>query len=128
MARTIEEWVAKHDDQAIPARVRLRVFEKFKGVCQLSDVKFYPGDKWEIDHIKELWDGGEHRESNLQPVLVKAHRKKSTAGKTAKARADRLRKSHIGVPKPKTAFTRNKYRKKMDGSVVLKEAEGFSDE
>lgn len=120
MARTVDEWIGKTDDTAIPARVRLRVFEKFDGICQLSKVKIYPGDKWEIDHIKELWDGGEHRESNLQPVLVKAHRKKSAAGKTAKAKADRLRKSHIGVPKPQTAFSRSPFKRKMDGTVIYK--------
>lgn len=123
MVRTISEWIAKHDDQTIPPRVRLRVFEKYNGICQLSQTKIYPGTPWEADHKIELWDGGEHRESNLQPVLKAPHKRKSALGKTTKAKSDRLRAAHIGIPKPKSALSKGKWKRKLDGTVVLREEE-----
>ncbi|WP_311043440.1 HNH endonuclease [Rhizobium lentis] len=75
--RTVEEWIGKTDHEKVPPRVRLRVFEKFGGICQLSSRKIMPGDEWDIDHIKAIWRGGGHRESNLHPALREKHREKS---------------------------------------------------
>jgi len=48
--RATEEWIGKHDNAAIPPRVRLRVFGKFGGVCQLSGRKILAGEAWDLDH------------------------------------------------------------------------------
>lgn len=95
--RSVEEWIGKNDDAAIPPRVRLRVFEKFGGVCQLSGRKIMAGESWQVDHIKALWRGGEHRETNLQPVLADSHREKSSQEQSEQAKADRIRKKHLGL-------------------------------
>lgn len=34
MTRALPEWIGKTPDTAIPARVRVRVFERFGGICQ----------------------------------------------------------------------------------------------
>lgn len=100
--RSVDEWIAKHDDQAIPPRVRLRVFEQYGGVCQLSQRKIMAGDAWDLDHVKALWRGGEHRESNLHPVLKQPHREKSAEEQSIQAKCDRIRKKHLGIfPKSK---------------------------
>ncbi len=115
--RSVPEWIGSTPDTAIPPRVRLRVFETFGGVCQLSDRKIFPGDKWQLDHIVALSVGGEHRESNLQPVLDIPHKAKTRADVAAKAKADRLRKKHIGAmpQKPKS-----KWKRKVNGQTVLR--------
>ncbi|MCY1741199.1 HNH endonuclease signature motif containing protein [Ensifer sp. SL37] len=95
--RSVDEWVAKHDDQAIPPRVRLRVFEKFGGICQISGRKIMAGEAWDLDHVKALWRGGEHREANLQPVLKQPHREKSAEEQSIQAKCDRIRKKHLGL-------------------------------
>lgn len=102
MPRTVPEWIGATDDAKIPARVRLRVFERFDGVCQITGRKIRPGDEWDCDHVLALINGGEHRESNLQPALKDAHREKTAEDVKQKARDARVRKKHLGLHQPKT--------------------------
>lgn len=95
--RTVELWQGATPDAAIPARVRLRVFERHGGVCALTGRKIMPGDAWDLDHRVPLILGGRHAEDNLQPVLKEAHREKTKADVGAKAKADRIRKKHLGI-------------------------------
>lgn len=114
MTRSVEEWIGKTDDAAIPPRVKLRIFERYKGVCYLSGIKIQPGDKWEVEHIIALCNGGEHRESNMAPALCAPHKAKTKADLRAKAKNERIRKRNAGIKKPRT-ITR---WRRFDGSVV----------
>jgi 5-methylcytosine-specific restriction endonuclease McrA len=114
MPRAVEEWVATHDDQAVPPRVRLRIFDRDGGFCRLTGRKIMAGDQWDLDHIIALSNGGQHRESNLAPVLRSAHREKTKQDVKIKAKIARVRKRHLGIKKPRT-ITR---WRKFDGSVV----------
>jgi len=58
MARTTDKWVGKTDDSVAPPRVRLRIFDAFGGVCQLTGRKIFPGDDWDLDHKTALINGG----------------------------------------------------------------------
>lgn len=98
MSRSVPEWVATHDDQAIPDRVKARVFLRYDGKCALTGIKLMRGDT-DFDHIKSLRNGGEHRESNLQPVYRPAHREKTAAENSAGAKADRIFLRHHGLAK-----------------------------
>lgn len=99
MPRSVPEWIGKTDDSQPPPRVRLRVFERWDGKCHITGIKIRAGDLWECDHIKRLKDGGENRESNLAPALKWAHSQKTAAENAAQAKADRLRKKHLGIYK-----------------------------
>lgn len=126
MARSVPEWIGKTPDSAIPPRVRLRVFERFGGVCQISGRKIHPGDEWDCDHDTALINGGEHRESNLRPVLRTEHRKKTVEDVSLKAKANRVRKKHLGLHKssnPLPGSRGSKFKKKIGGGVVLRESE-----
>lgn len=100
MSRSVDAWVGKSDDARIPARVRLRVFERHNGVCFLSGRKITASDKWELDHLLALCNGGTHSEENLVPVLRDAHKIKTKADVKQKAKNDRIRKRHLGIRKP----------------------------
>lgn len=98
--RSVKEWVGKTADSKPPQTVRLRVFDRAGGKCHLSGAKIQPGDKWDLDHIIRLEDGGENRESNLAPALKAPHIEK-TAEETRRGRkADRQRAKHIGAKPP----------------------------
>jgi 5-methylcytosine-specific restriction protein A len=98
--RAVPEWSSDNPDAAIPARVRLRVFEAHGGKCALSGRKIMPGDVWQVDHRIPLALGGRHAESNLQPVLSSAHKVKTADDVRAKAKADRIRAKHLGLNPP----------------------------
>lgn len=95
--RTVEEWIGKTDDTAVPPRVRLRIFERDLGVCHLSGRKIRPGEQWELEHKTALCNGGEHRESNLAPALAQPHKDKTKEDRALKAKNDRVRKRHLGI-------------------------------
>lgn len=100
--RSVPEWTGKTPDTKVPDIVRDRVFLRAGGRCYLSGRKIMPGDKWELEHVKPLSMGGEHRERNLRPALVAAHREKTKAEAADRAKADRIRRKHLGTwPKSK---------------------------
>lgn len=95
--RSVPEWIGRTADAHVPANIRDRVFQRAKGRCHISGRRIMPGERWELEHIKPLSMGGEHRESNLAPALAIEHRAKSAAETTARAKADRLRRKHNGT-------------------------------
>lgn len=97
MTRSLENWIAKHDDEDIPARVKVRVFKRYEGVCPKCTRKMEPG-KWQCDHIVALVNGGKHEEANLQPLCTSpCHSQKTKEDVAEKSRVYRKRAKHIGV-------------------------------
>src|SRR5262245_25554191 len=95
--RAIDEWIGKTPDSRVPPRVRRRVFDAYGGRCYLTGRAILPGDIWELEHIKSLRNGGENRESNLAPALVEPHKLKTKRERHDGAKADRVRKKHLGL-------------------------------
>lgn len=121
--RSVPEWVGKTDDDPIPPRVRLRVFDRFDGFCHLSGRKIRAGEPWDCDHRIALANGGEHRESNLVPVLKEPHRLKTKEDVAEKSRVAKRRKSFLGIKKPSRfpGAKTSRWKKKMDGTVVRRD-------
>ncbi len=112
--RKVPEWIGKTHESSIPERVRLRVFDRFGGTCHRSGRKIRAGERWQCDHVIALINGGEHRESNLAPILVQPHKDKTSQDIKEKALVARKRKHHLGL---KRARYKMGYRK-FDGRVV----------
>ena len=101
--RSVPEWRGKTPDTKVPDRIRDRVFARAKGICHLSGAKIQAGQRWDVEHIRPLALGGEHRETNMAPALVEPHREKTAEEKTAISKADRIRRKANGTwPKSKT--------------------------
>lgn len=77
-----------------------------------------------MEHVWAIALGGENRESNMAPALVEPHKTKTAQDRKTKARNDRIRKRHLGIRKPsKMAGSRDsKWKRKMNGQVVLRDA------
>lgn len=120
MSRSTPEWIGATDDSAIPARVRLRVFERHEGRCHISGRKIMPGDLWDLDHVIALcnWTGEGHgnRESNLAPALRDKHREKTAADVAEKSRVYRKRAKAIGAARKERKTSR--FVRKLDGTTV----------
>ena len=106
VGRSVEEWLGKTPDSKPPPRVALRVFDRHHGRCYLTGRKIMPGDKWEVEHIKSLRNGGENRESNMAPALVDPHKIKTAIERDEGAKSDRIRKKHLGLHKSKHPMRR----------------------
>ena len=110
MSRLTDEWIGKTDDTPIPARVRLRVFERHGGVCHISGRKIAAGEPWDCDHVVALINGGENRESNLAPALREKHREKTAEDVAIKSKTYRQRAKHLGIwPKSKTKWPKQSF-------------------
>lgn len=100
MTRSVPEWVATHDDQAIPPRVKLRLFERAGGRCAHCSRKIGPADKWQADHVIALVNGGKHSEANLQVLCPFCHTSKTAEDVAFKAKAAKIRARHLGIRPP----------------------------
>ncbi|MBD9510045.1 HNH endonuclease [Ensifer sp. ENS10] len=117
--RSVPEWIAKHDDQKVPDRVRQRVFDREGGICHLTGEKIDPvRDEWDLDHKVALILGGEHRETNLFPAKKEPHRRKTAVEMKVKSKIARTRKKHLGIAKPKSSLSHPRFKRCMDGTVV----------
>lgn len=119
--RAVKEWIGKTDDARVPDRVRLRVFTARDGICHISGRKIEAGERWELEHIVAICNGGLHRESNLAPALVEPHKAKTAADRAEKKIIDRKRKKHLGIRKtqarPLPGTKASGIRKRMNGNV-----------
>lgn len=115
--RAVDEWVAAHPDQAIPQRVKLRIWERCGGRCHLTGRKILPGDAYDFEHRIALCNGGSHREFNIVLALRDKHREKTAEDVAIKSKIARIRARHLGLTTPSRGWNRH-LRKKLNGEVV----------
>jgi 5-methylcytosine-specific restriction endonuclease McrA len=122
MSRSVPEWIGRDDDQRIPDYVKDRVANKAELYCQQCQRQVSGKLRAEFDHETPLILGGKNRESNIQLLCHECHRAKTKLDVKLKAKVSRVRKRHLGIKKPsKFACSRDsKFKKKIDGSVVLR--------
>jgi 5-methylcytosine-specific restriction enzyme A len=115
MPRAVKEWCGKTDDSPAPPRVRLRIFQREKGICNFSGRKIQPGEPYQLDHRIAIINGGKNCESNLYPVLVDKHKEKTKLDLAEKSRIAKRAKSHVGIradgPKIKSRGFKKKVRR-----------------
>jgi 5-methylcytosine-specific restriction endonuclease McrA len=121
--RELPEWIGATPDSKVPPRVRLRVFYRDDGTCQCGCGRLiHAGEKWQTDHTIALINGGENRERNLRTLLVKHHAAKTKEDVAQKSKDYRVRAKHNGIRKPSRfpGSRDSRWKKKIDGSVVLR--------
>ena len=120
MTRSVEEWQGKTDDTPAPPRVRLRVWERCKGLCGQCGRKINAGESWTLEHLKALVNGGANREANLGVTCGWCLPAKNAADVAEKAVVYRKRAKHLGIkPKgrPMDGSKASGWRKRFDGTV-----------
>ena len=102
MVRSVEEWIGKTDDHRAPGKVRQRVKDRERSVCHLCQTEIQVGQKWDLDHVVALINGGENRETNLRPAHRKCHTEKTARDVAEKAKISAIRGKHSGAIRPKS--------------------------
>lgn len=122
-ARSVAEWIGRGPDDPVPPRVRLRVFDRAKGCCQICTRKIRSGERWVADHIKAIINGGENRERNLQLICDWCDRKvKTPADSAEKAKTYAKRCADLGLKqrkgRPMPGTKASGIKQKLDGTWV----------
>lgn len=99
--------------QSFTKKQRQAVSDAYDGRCAGCDEILQPG--WQVDHIKEIADGGAHEPRNWQPLCGQnqngCHVGKTAAYLTRKASADRCWKRETEGPKAATLKSRSAWPK-----------------
>lgn len=95
--RVIDEWIGRNDDDPVPPRVRLRVFERENGRCTICTRKIMIGETWTCEHVKAICNGGANQESNLAVICCNCLSGKNSDDAFEKSAAYKRRAKHLGI-------------------------------
>lgn len=104
MARTTQEWVGRNDDDVPPDYVRVRVFDRCRGICHMCGRVIRAGERWILEHLKAIINGGLNRESNLGLTCCLCLPKKNAADLAEKSETYHMRKKHVLPSEPSRGF------------------------
>jgi 5-methylcytosine-specific restriction protein A len=107
--RTVPEWIAKRDDDAIPPRVKDRIATDAEGRCKTCTRAITGKLRAEFDHMIPLIIGGSHRENNIQLLCHECHAAKTKLDVKLKAKVARVRKHHLGIKKRRRTIPGRKF-------------------
>lgn len=97
MPRKVPPWKGKTPDSKVPPRVRLRVFERFDGRCHRCGRRVNAGEKWTLEHLVAIVNGGPNEEPNLTVTCGWCLPQKNAADVAEKARIAAKRQKHMGI-------------------------------
>jgi len=100
-----------------------KIFLARNGMCFNCRQQIRQGDAWFIEHPESLAQGGSDVDIDLWPSHTKCKAAKDATDAASKAKRDRLVTAGwdgaaLGNPMP--GSTRSKWKKKMNGQVVLR--------
>jgi hypothetical protein len=100
MPRALPIWIGRDDNHRAPGKIRQRIFDREHGRCHLCEQPIQPGQKWDLDHVVALINGGENAEPNLKPAHRKCHKDKTARDVAEKAKVAAIRQRHLGIVTP----------------------------
>lgn len=122
--RDVPEWVGSHDDQTLPPRVKVRIFQKFNGRCATCTLQIAGKLRPAYDHIIALTNGGEHKESNVQLLCISCHATKTRIDVAEKSVMYHKKAKNIGIDtknkRPFPGSRKSKWKKMMNGRVITR--------
>lgn len=123
MARKVPEWIGKNDDHVPPGRVRDRVYDREQGRCHKCTryIDADGGEKWTLEHVLALINGGANRESNLACTCENCLPAKNREDMSIKKKNTRVRYKARGIKPARNGFATNRnglFKKRMDGTIV----------
>ena len=108
----------------LSARRKLTIWEREKGKCMVCSVKLVTG-KFIFEHVRALELGGTDTDDNIRLTCKGCATEKTKQDHSTAARAKRKKTSVLGLKQSKTPMPfgkGSKFKKKMDGTVVRRDA------
>lgn len=108
--------------QEFSKATKLLAFHNCRGRCQQCDAKLSTGNV-EFHHDVECTMGGSAEIGNCVVLCRTCHSAITRQRATIIAKSNRVRANHLGIKRKRLSFQTNrdgKYKRKMDGSVVLR--------
>ena len=99
---------------------RLAHFLAAGGRCAGCGWRIQPGQRWDLDHIRPLSEGGSNADCNLQVLCRTCHGVKSSSEHTRTAQARRRKLRHLGAARssrPLQGGRRTRWKRGLDGTV-----------
>src|SRR5882672_30573 len=102
---------------------KVRVFDAARGRCHICTCKIHAqrGEQWQVEHRVPLWAGGPDTLENMAPAHLSCHQEKTDGEAPIRAKTDRQRANHLGIPKPGKKLPGGRdspIKKKIAGPVV----------
>ena len=105
----------------ISTRERVDIFHRWTGQCHLCGGRITAGERWDVEHVIPLAQGGADEGDNLRPAHTKCHAVKTRDDATNTARAKRREAIHVGAKAPSRnplpGSKASGIRKRMNGKV-----------
>lgn len=111
--RSVPEWIGKTDDEAIPPRVKLRIFEKYKRKCCECRLDIVGRLLPAYDHVIAIANGGENKESNIQLLCTECHKVKTKSDVSEKSTLNKKKIKRLKLRRRRTIPGR-----KFDGTPI----------
>lgn len=112
--------------RSVSATARVAIFTRENGMCHLCGMRVDAGQEWDVSHEIPLALGGDDHGENLRVAHRRCHRVHTAENDVpAIARAKRVEARHLGAKVSRTPMPfgkRSPLKKRMDGSVVRREA------
>ena len=108
------------DRRSFSQKRRAEICLRQRGLCADCGEKIKPA-MFDIDHRQALIHGGDNADDNLAAICFDCHKAKTAKDVHGHAHAERIAwggKQRKGPPMP--GSKRSKFRKKMNGDVVLR--------
>jgi 5-methylcytosine-specific restriction protein A len=85
--------------RSITTALRLRVWAAHEGKCHICGLRIHAecGEKWDVEHVKPLWLGGEDTESNMAPAHKDCHAPKTAGEAKVRAKTNRVKAHDLGI-------------------------------
>jgi 5-methylcytosine-specific restriction endonuclease McrA len=101
---------------------RARIFAEHGGVCHICSQPIDGiRERWDVEHVIPYALTRDDTDENLRPAHARCHAGKTKADVTVIAKAKRVAAKHQGAKPPsRRPIGDERFRKKLDGSVVLK--------
>jgi 5-methylcytosine-specific restriction enzyme A len=102
---------------------RVALFLRHDGICHICGSRIIVGERWEVEHVLPLAQGGEDDDTNTRPAHAKCHRVKTAKDAADTAKAKRREARHIGAhrsARPMPGGKSSKWKRKISGEIVAR--------